>query len=171
MFAAHRHQTGVRFCFLHSGRLQPFPERKWLGTECLFFSSKQIERHTQAPLSLGASPPLPRTCSRKQRKVRHKRLCRASILGLRLAGGWAAASPPSTGDAVLIPAVLRGKGERKIKKKEEPVYSLLLASDEQGGTGLPSLEPARGDQLLHAHCREGTSLGCAGPTTPRKVGK
>ena len=87
LFAARCHQTRVCFCFLHSGSLQPFPERKWFGMECLFFFSKQIERHTQAPLSPGASPPLPRTCSRKQRKVRQKRRCHASILGLRLAGG------------------------------------------------------------------------------------
>lgn len=40
-FAVQCHQIGVCFSFLHSGSLQPFPGRKWFGTECLFFSASR----------------------------------------------------------------------------------------------------------------------------------
>lgn len=143
----------------------------WDGV--FIFFSKQIEMRIPARLSPGASPPLPRTRSRTHRSVRQKRRSRhASILGLRRAGGWAGRSghPTLAGShrADFCRPALRGKQERKKRMKQSTAS--LLASDEQGGAELPSREPARGDQLLHACCREGTSLSSAGQPPPGRWG-
>lgn len=167
-----RHHTGLCLSFLHSGNLQPFPERKWLGRSVYFF--QQADRNAHPSMSLSGSQPSLTSDTQQDTQEREAEeeippcLHPWSPAGGRV--GWAiwTPHPRRSRRADFCRPALRGKQERKERMKQSTAS--LLASDEQGGAELPSREPARGDQLLHACCREGTSLSSAGQPPPGRWG-